>query len=96
MVVTHSGIFNQILYIFIIKLRIFFFILSSQNIANLGPATDFYKKMALDFSGQQVAVDTFIISSQYTDIATLGEFNFQFTCLPSPYLLFLALAVGNS
>ncbi|XP_072038207.1 protein transport protein Sec24A-like isoform X2 [Amphiura filiformis] len=45
---------------------------NSKHIANLGPATDFYKKMALDFSAQQIAVDLFMISSQYTDIATLA------------------------
>jgi hypothetical protein len=28
-----------------------------QNVSNLGPATDFYKKLALDCSAQQVAVD---------------------------------------
>lgn len=45
---------------------------SSKDSALLGPATDFYKKLALDCSGQQVAVDLFTLSSQYVDLATLS------------------------
>ncbi|KAG1688209.1 Protein transport protein Sec24B [Nymphon striatum] len=45
---------------------------AAKDIQNLGPANDFYKKLALEFSGQQIAVDLFILSSQYTDIATLS------------------------
>lgn len=40
--------------------------------ALLGPATDFYKKLALDCSGQQIAVDLFTLNSQYVDLATLS------------------------
>uniref|UniRef100_A0A8C2ZV21 SEC24 homolog B, COPII coat complex component n=1 Tax=Cyclopterus lumpus TaxID=8103 RepID=A0A8C2ZV21_CYCLU len=39
---------------------------------HLGPATDFYKKLALDCSGQQIGVDLFLLSSQYTDLASLS------------------------
>ncbi|XP_051900525.1 protein transport protein Sec24B-like isoform X2 [Pristis pectinata] len=39
---------------------------------HLGPATDFYKKFALDCSGQQVAVDLFLLSGQYSDLASLA------------------------
>ena len=45
-----------------------------QDIQHLSPATDFYKKLALDCSGQQVAVDLFLLSSQYCDLASLGKF----------------------
>ncbi|XP_037543760.1 protein transport protein Sec24A [Nematolebias whitei] len=45
---------------------------SSKDIQHLSPATDFYKKLALDCSGQQVAVDLFLLSSQYCDLASLG------------------------
>ncbi|XP_067136282.1 protein transport protein Sec24A [Centruroides vittatus] len=45
---------------------------AGKDIANLGPANDFYKKLALDCSGQQIAVDLFVLSSQYSDIATLS------------------------
>merc|ERR1712223_381685 len=38
----------------------------------LGPATDFYKKLALDCSGQQVAVDPWTFGSSYVDLATLS------------------------
>ena len=39
---------------------------------HVNPATDFYKKLALDCSGQHIAVDLFLLSSQYADLATLG------------------------
>ncbi|XP_038061133.1 protein transport protein Sec24A-like isoform X2 [Patiria miniata] len=45
---------------------------SSKSVANLGPAVDFYKKLSLDFSAQQIACDIFLFSSQYTDVATLA------------------------
>lgn len=45
---------------------------SAKDIQHLSPATDFYKKLALDCSGQQVAVDLFVLSSQYCDLASLG------------------------
>ncbi len=43
-----------------------------QKVQHLGPATDFYKKLALDCSGQQIGVDLFLLSSQYSDLASLG------------------------
>ncbi|XP_042564342.1 protein transport protein Sec24A isoform X2 [Clupea harengus] len=45
---------------------------SAKEIQHLSPATDFYKKLALDCSGQQVAVDLFMLTSQYCDLASLG------------------------
>lgn len=42
-----------------------------QNVSNLGPATDFYKKLALDCSAQQTAVDLFMMNGQYADLATV-------------------------
>uniref|UniRef100_UPI00358FA343 protein transport protein Sec24B isoform X2 n=1 Tax=Myxine glutinosa TaxID=7769 RepID=UPI00358FA343 len=44
----------------------------SQNILHLGPATDFYKRLALECSGQQIAVDLFVLGNQYMDIASLS------------------------
>ncbi|XP_074647209.1 protein transport protein Sec24A-like [Tubulanus polymorphus] len=44
---------------------------AGKDVSNLGPATDFYKKMALDCSGQQIAVDLFMINSQYSDLASV-------------------------
>ncbi|KAL3877465.1 hypothetical protein ACJMK2_035167 [Sinanodonta woodiana] len=48
---------------------------SSKNVAKdiqgFGPATDFYKKLALECSAQQVAVDLFMLNGQYADIASL-------------------------
>ncbi|XP_070186969.1 protein transport protein Sec24A-like isoform X2 [Littorina saxatilis] len=45
---------------------------ASLNSSNLGPASDFYKKLALDCSAQQVAVDLFLLNGQYADIATVA------------------------
>nr|XP_014346040.1 PREDICTED: protein transport protein Sec24B [Latimeria chalumnae] len=45
---------------------------STKGVQHLGPATDFYKKLALDCSGQQIAVDLFLLSSQYSDLASLA------------------------
>nr|XP_033500810.1 protein transport protein Sec24A isoform X3 [Epinephelus lanceolatus] len=45
---------------------------SAKDVQHLSPATDFYKKLALDCSGQQVAVDLFLLSSRYCDLASLG------------------------
>jgi protein transport protein SEC24 len=45
---------------------------SSKDVAHLGPATDFYKRLALECSGQQIAVDLFLMNSQYSDLSTLS------------------------
>jgi protein transport protein SEC24 len=39
----------------------------------LNPADTFYRSNAIDFCRQQVSVDTFLFSSQYTDVATIGK-----------------------
>lgn len=46
---------------------------AGENPPHLNPATDFYKKLALDCSGQQIAVDLFLVNSQYVDLATICE-----------------------
>eukprot|EP00096_Caligus_rogercresseyi_P011392 TRINITY_DN4468_c0_g1_i1.p1 TRINITY_DN4468_c0_g1~~TRINITY_DN4468_c0_g1_i1.p1 ORF type:complete len:768 (-),score=240.93 TRINITY_DN4468_c0_g1_i1:594-2897(-) len=38
----------------------------------LGPANDFYKRLALDCSGQHIAVDIFSVSNSYSDLSTLS------------------------
>ncbi|KAK5643088.1 hypothetical protein RI129_006933 [Pyrocoelia pectoralis] len=42
------------------------------EVHHLNPANDFYKRLALECSGQQIAVDLFILNSQYVDLATLS------------------------
>jgi protein transport protein SEC24 len=49
---------------------------ASKDVPHLNAATDFYKKFALDCSGQQVAVDLFLLGSQYMDIASLCKVYF--------------------
>lgn len=44
-----------------------------QDAVKLNPATDFYKKLALDCAADQVSVDVFLLSSQYSDIASLSK-----------------------
>ncbi len=39
----------------------------------LNPGTDFYKKLALECSEHQIAVDLFNLSSSYSDLATVGS-----------------------
>ncbi|XP_071439890.1 protein transport protein Sec24A [Hetaerina americana] len=49
---------------------------------HINPATDFYKRLALDCSGQQVAVDLFVLGNKYTDLATLsGVSQFSGGCI---------------
>lgn len=45
---------------------------SNKNL-HLNPATDFYKKLALDCNSQHVAVDLFIVNAQYVDVATISK-----------------------
>ncbi|XP_011883270.1 PREDICTED: protein transport protein Sec24A [Vollenhovia emeryi] len=44
----------------------------NKDVPHLNPATDFYKRFALDCSGQQIAIDLFLLNSQYSDLATLS------------------------
>lgn len=45
---------------------------ASSEAQHLNPATDFYKRLALECSSQQIAVDLFIVNSQYVDVATIS------------------------
>ncbi|KZC04482.1 Protein transport protein Sec24B, partial [Dufourea novaeangliae] len=45
---------------------------ASKDVPHLNPVTDFYKRLALDCSGQQITVDLFLLNSQYCDLATLS------------------------
>lgn len=45
---------------------------SATEAQHLNPATDFYKRLALECSSQQIGVDLFIINSQYVDVATIS------------------------
>uniref|UniRef100_A0AC34FRV0 Uncharacterized protein n=1 Tax=Panagrolaimus sp. ES5 TaxID=591445 RepID=A0AC34FRV0_9BILA len=40
---------------------------------NFGPATDFYKRLALESTGKQVSYDLFVMASSPVDLATLSE-----------------------
>ncbi|XP_034109291.1 protein transport protein Sec24A [Drosophila albomicans] len=45
---------------------------SAKDVAHLNPATDFYKRYALECSGYQIAVDMFLMNQQYSDMATIS------------------------
>ncbi|KAK0413501.1 hypothetical protein QR680_006843 [Steinernema hermaphroditum] len=45
---------------------------AAADVKNLGPTTDFYKSFALECTGNQIAVDLFLLNSQYNDLATLS------------------------
>lgn len=44
---------------------------TGDRVQHMTPSTDYYKKLALDCSAEQIAVDMFFVSSQYLDIATV-------------------------
>lgn len=44
---------------------------TGDRVQHMTPSTDFYKKLALECSAEQIAVDIFFVSSQYVDIATI-------------------------
>lgn len=46
---------------------------------SLNPATDFYKKLALECNGHHVAVDLFIVNAQFVDLATISTVNSRFS-----------------
>lgn len=39
----------------------------------IGPTSDFYKKLSLDYASQQIACDLFLLNSHHIDLATLSE-----------------------
>uniref|UniRef100_A0A2S2Q3L3 Protein transport protein Sec24A n=1 Tax=Sipha flava TaxID=143950 RepID=A0A2S2Q3L3_9HEMI len=45
---------------------------TGDRVVHMDPSTDFYKKLALECSAEQIAVDMFFVSSQYLDIATIS------------------------
>ena len=55
-------------------MKTFLLVFLLQDVPNLGPAIDFYKKLALDCSAQQIAVDLFMFNSQYADMASIGRY----------------------
>lgn len=59
----------------------------AQEVGNIGPANDFYKRLALECSGHQVAIDLIMINSVYADVATLCKLICSFTIL----IIFLQL-----
>ncbi|KAK6747569.1 hypothetical protein RB195_000642 [Necator americanus] len=46
---------------------------ADNDVQNLVPATDFYKTLALECTGHQIALDLFLLNTQYADLSTLSE-----------------------
>jgi len=45
---------------------------NAKDSQKLSPVTDFYKNLALDCAGDQVAIDLFILTGQFVDLASLS------------------------
>jgi protein transport protein SEC24 len=43
----------------------------------IGPTSDYYKKLSLDYASIQIACDLFLLNSHYIDLATLSRWNFD-------------------
>ena len=41
----------------------------------VGPTTDYYKKLSLEYASLQIACDLFLLNSHYIDLATLSMLN---------------------
>lgn len=54
---------------------------SGKDVAHLNPATDYYKRYALECSGYQIAVDLFLLNQQFSDLATICK------CFMKKYIL---------
>lgn len=65
-----------------------------QKIQHLSPVTDFYKKLSLDCSAQQIAVDMFMLNAQYADIATVGQLYPSCLCCEIVLRLFFVLVMS--
>ncbi|EFO26433.2 Sec23/Sec24 trunk domain-containing protein [Loa loa] len=46
---------------------------AASEVSNLYPANDYYKRLALECTGHQIAVDLFLMNSQYSDLSTLAD-----------------------
>ncbi|VDM08411.1 unnamed protein product [Wuchereria bancrofti] len=46
---------------------------NQQEVPNLCPTNDYYKRLALECTGHQIAVDLFLMNNQYSDLSTLGK-----------------------
>lgn len=51
----------------------FFVVCTIQNTLSMSPGSDFYKKLALECSSQQIAVDVFAFCGMFTDLPTVCE-----------------------
>ena len=48
---------------------------SGKEPATVGPTSDYYKKLSLDYASLQIACDLFLLNSHHIDLATLSEFS---------------------
>ena len=46
---------------------------SGKEPATVGPTSDYYKKLSLDYASLQIACDLFLLNSHHIDLATLSE-----------------------
>nr|CDP95043.1 BMA-SEC-24.2, isoform a [Brugia malayi] len=46
---------------------------NQQEVPNLCPTNDYYKRLALECTGHQIAVDLFLMNNRYSDLSTLAD-----------------------
>ncbi len=78
-------VYGLLVYIGIIKISgyfkfLYFFFQDSQK---LNPSTDFYKKLALDCAGDQIAIDLFVLAGQHVDLSSLCKYRPFIMIVPS-------------
>lgn len=65
---------------------------NSKDVSNLNPTTDFYKKLALECAGEQVAIDLFILAGQHCDLGSMCKSLVKnFACLLEFFNFFMRL-----
>ena len=70
----HVALFDFAVILIMLKISLVIpVLLLFQDSQKLCPNTDFYKNLALDCAGDQVAIDLFILTGQFVDLASLCE-----------------------
>ena len=59
----------------------------------MSASTDFYKKIALECSSQQIAMDLFVCTSQYVDLVTICK---RSICISIMYDTVTAIFLGKT
>ena len=87
--VDHTSIILHVCNVYVTSSLMMLLSLHSQDQINMSPSvTDFCKKIALECSSQQIAMDLFVCTSQHVDLATI--------CKSSIYSSYTPLLPGQA